>query len=101
MLIFITTALISSLSLPPTLNRTTLVMLKKTLCNAGADPEILKRGALYVGHGWPLKKILGFRWSKKIEITLETISFWQNISISIFRFSQFLSTKSYQIFQIY
>ena len=43
----------------------------------GADTEILKRGALYVGHhGWPTKKILGFRWSKKAKITLETISFW-------------------------
>ena len=40
-------------------------------------------------HGWPVKKILGFRWSKKAEITLETISFWQNISISIFKFSKF------------
>ena len=49
--------------------------------------------ALYVGHhGWPTKKILGFRWSKKAKITLETISFWQNISISIFKFSPFLYT---------
>ena len=47
--------------------------------------------ALYVGHhGWPTKKILGFRWSKKAKITLEIISFWQNISISIFKFSLFL-----------
>ena len=45
---------------------------------AGADPEI--------------SKILGFRWSKKAKITLETISFWQNISISIFKFSPFLYT---------
>ena len=61
------------------------------------DPEILEReGVLYVGHhGWPAKKILGFRWSKKTEITLETISFWQNISISIFKFSPFLSIKSF------
>ena len=57
------------------------------------------KGALYVGHhGWPAKKILGFRWSKKAEITLETISFWQNISISIFKFSLFLSIKSYEFF---
>ena len=35
---------------------------------------------LYVGHhGWRAKKILGFRWPKKDEITLESI-----ISISIF-----------------
>ena len=54
----------------------------------GADPESLKRGALYVGHhGWPAKKSLGFRWSKKAEITLETISF-----VQIFKsaFSNFL-----------
>ena len=33
----------------------------------GVDPEVLKReGLLFVGrHGWPAKKILGFRWSKK------------------------------------
>ena len=52
-------------------------------------------------HGWPAKKTLGFRWSKKAEITLETTSFWQNISISIFKFSPFLSIKSYQFFKIY
>ena len=55
--------------------------------SAGADPEILKRG----GPLWVLGlKILGFRWSKKAEITLETISFWQNISISVFKFSPVL-----------
>ena len=47
------------------------------------------------------RKKLGFRWSKKTEITLETISFWQNISISILIFSSFLSIKSYQFFKIY
>ena len=36
------------------------------------------------------KKIVGFRWSKKTKITLETIRFWQNISIIIFKFSPFL-----------
>ena len=62
----------------------------------------LKRGALFVGHhGWPAKKNLGFRWSKKAEITLETISFGQNISISIFRFSPFLLIQSYKFFKIY
>ena len=35
------------------------------------------------------KTNLGFRWSKKAKITLETISFWQNISISFFQFSPF------------
>ena len=52
---------------------------------SGADAEILKReGELYVGHhGWPAKKILGFRWSKKAEITLEIISFGK-IFLSVF-----------------
>ena len=35
----------------------------------------------------------GFRWSKKAKITLETIRFWPNISISIFKFSPFLCTR--------
>ena len=42
---------------------------------SGADAEILKekKGALYIGHhGWPTKKMLGLRWSKKAETTLET-----------------------------
>ena len=42
-------------------------------------------------------KMLGFRWSKKAKMTLETIGFWQNISISIFKFSPFLCTmKAFQ-----
>ena len=50
---------------------------------------------LYVGHhGWPTKKILGFRQSKKAKITLETISFQQNISISFFQFSPFRYIQS-------
>ena len=68
----------------------------------GRIQRFWKRVALYVSHhGWPAKKILGFRWSKKAKITLETIGFWQNISVSIFRFSPFLSKKSYQFFKIY
>ena len=57
--------------------------------------------------GWPTKKVLCFRWSKNAKITLESISFWRNISISIFKLSLFLytmktlSTKSYQFFKIY
>ena len=43
--------------------------------------------ALYVD---VTKKILGFRWSKKAKVRLEIINFWQNISISIFKFSPFL-----------
>ena len=47
-------------------------------CISGEGPEILKRGrGRYVNeHGWPTKKILGFRWSEKVKITLETIRFW-------------------------
>ena len=69
----------------------------------GEDPDFLKRGgALYFGHhGWPPKKIVSFRWSKKADITLETISFWENTSISIFKFSPFLSIKSHKFFKIY
>ena len=45
-------------------------------------------GLLYIGHhDWPMKNILGFGWSKKAKITLETIRFWQNVSISTFKFS--------------
>ena len=59
------------------------------ICRGGARD--LEKGALYVGHhGWPAEKVLGFRWSKKAKITYETISFWQNISISIFKFAPFL-----------
>ena len=35
-------------------------------------------------------KFLGFRWSKKAKITLETVSFWRNISISILKLSPVL-----------
>ena len=60
------------------------------------------KGRLCVGHhGWPAKKVLDFRWSKKAEIALKTINFWQNIYISIFKFSPFLSIKFYQFFKIY
>ena len=49
-------------------------------CISGEGPEILKwerGGGGYVDeHGWPTKKILGFRWSEKVKITLETIIFW-------------------------
>ena len=49
--------------------------------------------ALYVSdYGQLKKKILGFRWSKKAKITLQTISFRKNIFIKIFKFSPFLYT---------
>ena len=50
------------------------------------------------------KKILGFRSSKNMEVTLETletISFWQIICISVFKISPFLSIRSDQFFKIY
>ena len=52
-------------------------------------------------------KILDFRWSKKAKLTLETITFWQNICTSFFKFSSFLYTLNacrqnlFSIFQIY
>ena len=50
-----------------------------------------KGGALYVGqHGWPAKR----QKEKKNEITLETTSFWQNISVNIFKFSPFFFKKN-------
>ena len=69
-------------------------------CLRGADQEIFKRW----GEGGDAlcrlpQKILGFRWSKKAEVTLETISLGQNISISILKFSPFLLIKSCQFFK--
>ena len=61
-----------------------------------ADLGILKRmggGSLYVSqHGWLTREILDCRWSKKAKITLQTITFCQNISISIWKYSQFWHT---------
>ena len=75
---------------------------------AGADQEILKRGGtLYVGRrGWPMKKILGFRWSKKAKITLETKAFGETFFLyfqifSIFIYNESLPMKFYQFFKIY
>ena len=61
--------------------------------NTGADPEILKRGGTLCRPPWLADEdILGFWWSEKAKIKLETISFWQNISISILKFCPFLYT---------
>ena len=67
-----------------------------------------KRGALYVSHhALPTQKIIGLRWPKKAKITLETITFWQNISISIFKifsialYNESLLMKFYQFLKIY
>ena len=58
---------------------------ERAVLYTGADPKILKRGgALYDGHhGWPTKKILGFRWSKKAKKTLETKAL-DEIFLSVF-----------------
>ena len=72
-----------------------LVILDNMCTVQGRIQRFGKGAALYIGHhGWPTKKILAFRWSKKTKITLETISFGENISISIFKFSPFLYMKA-------
>ena len=59
----------------------------------GRDPEVLKRDSTLCRPPWLAdEKISGVRWSKRAKIALETTSFWQNISISIFKFSPFLYT---------
>ena len=68
-------------------------MIKLTITEA--DAEIFQKGGGREGGGALCRP----PWLA--EITLETISFWQNISISIFKFSLFLSIKSYQFFKIY
>ena len=61
--------------------------------------------ALYVAHhGWPTKKILGFRWSKKATVTLETNVFGETF-LSVFsnflHFDESLPMKSYQFFKTF
>ena len=49
---------------------------------AGTDPNILKRGSALCWPPWLSdEEISGFRLSKKAKITLENITFWQDISI--------------------
>ena len=57
---------------------------------SGTDIEIFKKERTLC-----LQARSGFRWSKNAEITIDTISFWQNVFISIFKLSLFLSIKSY------
>ena len=55
---------------------------------SGAYPEIVKTSGAQCRPPWLAdEEILGFRWSKKAKITLENLSFWQNISISTFKVS--------------
>ena len=80
-------------------------MIKVTITET--DAEIFRKegegegGALCRPPWLAGKKMLSFRCFKKAEITLETISFWQNVSISIFKFSPSLSIKSNQFSKIY
>ena len=65
----------------------------KNLANfRGGSRDFEKRGrVLHIGHhSFQQKKLLGFWPSKKSKTTLETISSWQNIYISIFKLSPFL-----------
>ena len=74
------------------------VLLTVLVETRGGSRDFEKRGPL-------CRPKLGFRWSKKVKITLETITSWQNISISIFKFSPFfmnnesLPMKSEQFFK--
>ena len=55
-------------------------------------------------HGWPTKKILGFGWSKKTKITLETKVFgktYLSVFSNFLHFNESLPMKSYQFFKIY
>ena len=63
-------------------------------CIQGRIQRFWKGGSLYAGHhGWPTKKSLALRWSKKSKIMFETLRFWWNISISIFKCLHFYTVK--------
>ena len=68
-----------------------------TKTNRGGSRDFEKgRGGALCRPPWLVgENVLCFRWSKKAKITLETISFRQNIYISISKFSPFLLIKSY------
>ena len=68
------------------LNQPLKAWLKCGVRYQGRIQRFWKRGALYVyvvHHGWPMKKILGLRWSKKAKIMLETKAFGKT-SLSVF-----------------
>ena len=76
----------------------------------GRFQRFWKGVALYFGHhGWPAKKMLGFRWSKKAKITLGCMSFFNKIFLNISNISKFslftssesLPNKSYQFFKVW
>ena len=63
------------------------------ISRSGVDSENLKRSGALCQPPWLTnEENFSSRWSIKAKVTLETISFWQNISISIFKFSPFLYT---------
>ena len=68
---------------------------------SGAEAEILKKEGALCRLLWMAGgNILGFRWSKKFRIMLETISFWQNISISFSQIFSIFINKVLSVFQI-
>ena len=63
----------------------------KTLCFnddysnfMGGTRDSKNRGCYVDHHGCPMKKILGFRWSEKVKIMLETISLFCEIFLSVY-----------------
>ena len=85
-----------ALKLPLRLPSNRLILLYFSIIKIqGRILRFWKGVVLYVGHyDWSTKKILGFSWSKKAKIMLETISFWQNISVSIFKFSPLITADN-------
>ena len=85
-----------ALKLPLRLPSNRLILLYFSIIKIqGRILRFWKGVALYIGHyDWSTKKILGFSWSKKAKIMLETISFWQNISVSIFKFSPLITADN-------
>ena len=67
--------------------RNSMEKIEKQVLHKGGPRNFKKGkggGALYVSHhGWPTKKISGFRWSKKAKIMLETKAFGETF-LSVF-----------------
>ena len=56
----------------------------------GGSRNFKKEVGRKVGHhGWPTKKILGFKWSTKAKITLETIGVWEMFLLAFSNFIHF------------
>ena len=74
---------------------------------SGAYPEIVKTSGAQCRPPWLAnEEILGFTWSKKAKITLETIGFWQiflsafSKFLQLYIYSESLPMKSYQFLRI-